>query len=98
MGDRANRMVFALGTAVGATIGVGAAMRATGLVQRSARDELQQSLEAVLFRLLDMRPFAPVPVDIVTDERPALSPSPYTAPVDVVLGSRPGQPETGVHT
>jgi hypothetical protein len=92
-----NRLIFMTGAAVGATVGIGTALRASGLVQRSVRDEFQQSLEALLFRALDMTPFTPQPVDVVTEIRPASTPLAYTPAADIVLNSRPGESGTGAH-
>ena len=81
-----------LGTLVGATAGVVAAFRGTDLSGRKTRDHLQQSMEGVIFRLLDMAPFQNAPTDTVTasfPSRPAADdPLP---PVDLVIGSRPSE-------
>jgi|SRR3954452_24509949 len=97
MGALRNRFLFAVGTAVGATIGIGAAFRSSGFVNRSVRDEFQQSIESLLFRALDMVPFQVKPTDVVTETRPATSSAAYTPPpVDIVLGSRPSEAASGV--
>ena len=92
MASSKQRAVFALGTLVGATAGVVAAFRGTDVAGRKTRDQIQQSLERVLFRVLDMVPFQNEPIDTVTASKPSRpaveDPLP---PVDLVIGSRPSE-------
>ena len=88
-----SRLLFVAGAGVGAAVGIGVALRASGLTSRSTRDELQQALEAVLFRVLDMTPFAESPTDYVVGTKASAAAQP--APVDIVLGSEPSDMATG---
>jgi hypothetical protein len=89
------RIVFFAGAGIGAAAGVGLALRASGMYQRSVRDEFQQAVEAVLFRVLDMTPFENAPADIVLQTQSTRSTSPYTGLDDVVLGESSAQSASG---
>ena len=80
-----SRVVFVVGAGVGATIGIGLALRGSGYGQRSVRDEFQQSLEAILFNLLDMTPFENKPTDFVVQTQPGRTSETYTGTEDVMI-------------
>lgn len=90
-----SRIVFLVGAGVGAAVGVGAVLRASGANERSVRDELQQSLEAVMFRLLDMTPFENKPSDIVLQTQSTKTAPSYTGSDDVVLDDASMQSASG---
>ena len=89
-----HRTAFVFGVLVGASAGVAAAFLNAPQSGRRTRDQIQQSVERVLFKALDMVPFQNAPTDTVTSTRPAGTPPVEVPPVDVLIGSRPS--ETGM--
>ncbi len=98
MASSRHRTAFVFGVLVGASAGVAAAFLNAPQSGRRTRDQIQQTVERVLFKALDMVPFQNVPADTLTASRPAGVPdAEIPAPVDVMIGSRPS--ETGMtHT
>ena len=94
MASSKHRAAFVFGVLVGASAGVAGAFLNAPQSGRRTRDQIQQSVERVLFKALDMVPFQNVPTDTVTSTRPAGVPLVETPPVDVLIGSRPS--ETGM--
>ena len=90
-----SRIVFVAGAGIGAVAGIGLALRTSGMSRRSVRDEFQQALEAVLFRVLDMTPFETAPSDIVLQAQATRTAAPYTAMDDVTLGESSIQSASG---
>jgi len=87
-----HRKAFVFGVLVGASAGAVAAFWNAPQSGRRTRDQLQQSVERILFKALDMVPFQNTPTDTVTATRPASAPRPNSqSPVDVVIGSRPSE-------
>jgi hypothetical protein len=96
MASSNHRKAFVFGALLGATAGAAAAFWNAPQSGRRTRDQLQQSVEGIIFKALDMVPFQHQPADTVTATRPAAAPQPGTQPpVDIVIGSRPS--ETGVN-
>jgi hypothetical protein len=91
MASSKHRAAFVFGVLVGASAGVAAAFLNAPQSGRRTRDQIQQSVERVLFKALDMIPFQNVATDTVTSTRPAAAPAVDTPPVDVVIGSRPSE-------
>ena len=84
------RTVFIFGTLLGLAAGAFAAMRKSDQSARQTRDQIQQSFERILFKVLDMAPYQNKPTDTVTSTKPgAESEKDPLPPVDVVIGSRP---------
>jgi len=86
-----HRTAFVFGVLVGASAGVAAAFLNAPQSGRRTRDQIQQSVERVLFKALDMVPFQNVPTDTMTSTRPVGVPLVETPPVDVLIGSRPSE-------
>ena len=91
MASSKHRAAFVFGVLVGASAGVAAAFLNAPQSGRRTRDQIQQSVERVLFKALDMVPFQNGPTDTVTSTRPAGAPVVETPPVDVLIGSRPSE-------
>jgi gas vesicle protein len=90
-----HRTAFVLGVVLGATAGIAAAFMNAPQSGRRTRDQIQQSAERVIFKVLDMVPYTHVPSDTVTSSEPAAATADMHPPVDVVLASRPS--EMGAH-
>jgi gas vesicle protein len=90
-----HRTAFLFGVMVGATAGIAAAFMNAPQSGRRTRDQIQQSAERVIFKVLDMVPYTHVPSDTVTSSQPAAAATDPDQPVDVVLASRPS--EMGAH-
>lgn len=92
MAKSKHRLAFLFGTLIGAIAGVAAAFRTSELAGRQTRDQVQQSMERVLFKVLDMVPFKNEPSDVVTENLPeAQVETEPAAPVDIVIESRPSE-------
>ena len=94
MASTRQRKAFIVGAVVGVGAGVALAFLNAPQSGRKTRDQIQQSVERVLFRALDMVPFRNGPTDTVTANRAAADAAESESPVDVVIGSRPS--ETGI--
>jgi len=87
-----HRTAFVFGALVGAAAGAGAAFWFAPQSGHSTRTKIQQSIEGVLFRVLDMNPFQPTADDRVAADLAASSSHAINEPpVDVVIGSRPSE-------
>jgi hypothetical protein len=92
MASTNHRKAFVFGALLGATAGAAVAFWNAPQSGRRTRDQIQQSVERILFKALDMVPFQNAPSDTVTASRPASAPLPdVQPPVDVVIGSRPSE-------
>lgn len=90
-----HRTAFLLGVVLGVTAGIAAAFINAPQSGRRTRDQIQQSAERVIFKMLDMVPSTHAPSDTVTSSQPAATATDLHQPVDVVLASRPS--EMGAH-
>jgi hypothetical protein len=97
-GNGGHRKAFMVGTALGAAAGAGAAIWNAPRSGRATRDSIQQSIEGVLFKALDMRPWqkdAGAVTSVGVDTAPAVTLASPEAPLepmpaDIVLdGPRP---------
>lgn len=91
-----HRKAFVFGALLGATAGAAAAFWNAPQSGRRTRDQIQQSVERIIFKALDMVPFQNAPTDTLTASRPTVAPEPdLQPPVDIMIGSRPS--ESGVN-
>ena len=91
-----HRKAFVIGALLGATAGAAAAFWNAPQSGRRTRDRIQQSVERIIFKALDMVPFQNAPTDTLTASQPAAAPQPdMQPPVDIMIGSRPS--EAGVN-
>ena len=98
-GNGGHRKAFMVGTALGIAAGAGAAIWNAPRSGRATRDAIQQSVEGVLFKALDMRPWgaptAQADAQLAADAAPAVTLASPEAPLepmpaDIVLdGPRP---------
>jgi gas vesicle protein len=86
-----HRTAFIIGVLVGGTAGIAASFLNAPQSGRRTRDQIQQSAERVIFKVLDMIPYQHVASDTVTSNRAGGMASDGQAPVDVVLASRPSE-------
>ena len=87
-----HRKAFVVGALLGASAGAIAAFWNAPQSGRRTRDQIQQSIERVIFKALDMVPFQNGPTDTLTATRPTSAPAmDAQPPVDVVIGSRPSE-------
>lgn len=90
MASSNHRKAFVFGAVLGATAGAAAALWNAPQSGRRTRDQIQQSIERIVFKALDMVPYQYKPTDTVTATRAAAAPqSDGQPPVDIVIGSRP---------
>jgi hypothetical protein len=95
MASSDSRKAFVVGAMLGATAGAVAAFWNAPQSGHRTRTQIQQAVEGVLFKALDMVPFEPTPSDTVTETRPAgAAPAPDLAPTDVLIDSRPSETST----
>ena len=90
MASTNHRKAFVFGVLLGATAGVAAAFLNAPQSGRRTRDQIQQSVERMLFKALDMVPFQNAAARIRSLDRAAPLPD-VQPPVDVVIGSRPSE-------
>ena len=64
-----HRTAFVFGVLIGASAGIAAAYMNAPQTGRRTRDQIQQSAERVLFKVLDMVPYTHVPADTVTSSQ-----------------------------
>ncbi len=97
MASSNGRKAFVFGALVGAAGGAVAAFWNAPQSGRSTRTWIQQSIEGVLFKVLDMNPFQPAPEDRVAADlaSSASHAIDHHPPVDVVIGSRPSEMSPG---
>ena len=97
MASSNGRKAFVFGALVGAAGGAVAAFWNAPQSGRSTRTRIQQSLEGVIFKVLDMNPFEPSPQDRVAAGLASATSRAIDqrAPVDVVIGSRPSEMSPG---
>lgn len=93
MASSNGRKAFVFGALIGAAAGAAAAFWNAPQSGHSTRTKIQQSVEGLLFKALDMNPFQSSREDRVAAD---LAGSPSRAinhqpPVDVVIGSRPSE-------
>ncbi len=88
-----HRKAFVFGTFIGAAAGTAAAFWNAPQSGHRTRTQIQQSIERVLFKALDMTPFESRPTDTVTENRPSTAAEPVVEepPVDILIGSRPSE-------
>jgi gas vesicle protein len=97
MASSRGRTAFVVGALVGAAAGAAVAFWNAPQSGRSTRTKIQQSVEGVLFKALDMNPFQAtgedrVAADLAGSTSRAINQQP---PVDVVIGSRPSEMSPG---
>ena len=97
MASSNSRKAFVFGALVGATAGTAVAFWNAPRSGRSSRTWIQQSVEGVLFKVLDMNPFQASPEDRVAADLAASTSRAINqhSPVDVVIGSRPSEMSPG---
>jgi len=96
MASTNHRKAFVFGALLGATAGAAAAFWNAPRSGRRTRDQIQQSVERIIFKALDMVPFQNAPADTMTASQPTAAPQPdMQPPVDILIGSRPS--ESGVN-
>ena len=93
MASSNGRKAFVFGALLGAAAGAAVAFWNAPQSGRSTRTKIQQSVEGVLFKALDMTPFGAgaedrVAADLAGSASRAIDHQP---PVDVVIGSRPSE-------
>lgn len=93
MASSKDRTAFVVGAVIGAAAGAAVAFWNAPQSGRSTRTRIQQSVEGVLFKALDMTPFGVgsddrVAADLAASTSRAIDQHP---PVDVVIGSRPSE-------
>ena len=92
MASSKGRTAFILGALVGAAAGAAFAYWNAPQSGHSTRTKIQQSVEGVLFRVLDMSPFQSAPEDrVAADLAVPTSHAMNEPPVDIVIGSRPSE-------
>lgn len=95
MASSNHRKAFIVGTLLGAAAGAAAAIWNAPQSGHRTRTQIQQAFEGVLFKALDMTPFANEPTDTVTATRPNVAePVVEEPPVDILIGSRPSEVST----
>ena len=97
MASSRGRTAFVVGALVGAAAGAAVAFWNAPQSGRLTRTKIQQSVEGVLFKALDMNPFQTmgedrVAADLAGSTSHAINQQP---PVDVVIGSRPSEMSPG---
>jgi hypothetical protein len=96
MASSNHRTAFVVGVLVGAAAGAAAAFWNAPQSGRATRTRIQQSVEGVLFKVLDMNPFQSTPEDrVAADLAAPASRAINEPPVDVVIGSRPSEMSPG---
>ena len=93
MASSRHRAAFVFGAVVGAAAGAAVAYWNAPQSGHSTRTKIQQSVEGVLFKVLDMNPFQSasedrVAADLAAPTSRAINEEP---PVDIVIGSRPSE-------
>ncbi len=93
MASSKGRTAFVFGALIGAAAGAAAAFWNAPQSGHSTRTKIQQSVEGVLFKALDMNPFQAAPEDRVAADlaAPTSRAIDQQPPVDVVIGSRPSE-------
>jgi hypothetical protein len=90
-----SRKAFVVGAVLGAAAGTIAAFWNAPQSGHRTRTQIQQAVEGVLFKALDMTPFEPKPSDTVTETRPSgAAAATDMAPADVLIDSRPSEAST----
>ena len=92
MASSSHRKAFVFGAFLGAAAGAAAAVLNAPQSGHHTRTQIQQSVEGLLFRVLDMTPFESTPTDIVQETQPTVANADLkTPPVDILVGSRPSE-------